>query len=228
MTKGRCSWVLFTTFLAVLVWAFPAGAGRTAFAGPACAPEVASSDLLERFTAEQKKDLLAGKAVFEHVLEGEDTATPSGHAKAFVLIRAPVEDCFRHFADPETHTLYFPRKTVSRVEGVKEDGRVSVYKEFDFKLRTIRFHVLYAIDPQAHRIEFNLDESLPADIEASRGYFQFLAVTPDVTLFDYGLLNAALGIRVPAFIRNYLTSRDLPQVVTNYKSWVESGGTWTK
>jgi len=211
-----------------MVWAFLPDAGRTAAAGPAFGPDVASSSQLERFTPEQRKELLAGQAVFEHVLEGENTTTPSGHARAFVLIRAPVEECFRRFADAETHTLYFPRKTVSRVEGVREDGRVSVYKEFDFKLKTIRFHVLYAIDPEAHRIEFNLDESLPADIEASQGYFQFLAATPDVTLFDYGLVNAALGIRVPAFIRNYLTSRDLPQVVTNYKSWLESGGTWTK
>ena len=109
-----------------------------------------------------------------------------------------------------------------------EDGRTSVYKELDFKLKTIRYYILYTIDPVAHRIDFNLDESRESDIKASQGYFHFIAVTPDTTLFDYGLTNTAVGMKVPGFIRRYVTSKDLPRVVNNYKHWLESGGTWKK
>jgi hypothetical protein len=191
-------------------------------------PAVAASTVLDRFTPEQKKELLDGEAIYEFVVEGEKSDKPSGGGKAFVLIHAPVEECFTRFADIETHTQYFPRKTVSMVLGIQEDGRTSVYKELDFKLKTIRYYVLYTIDPVAHRIEFNLDESKESDLKASQGYFHFIAVTPDTTLFDYGLIHTAVGIKIPGFIRRYLTSKDLPQVVTNYRNWLESGGTWKK
>ena len=197
-------------------------------ADPAFGPAVASSPVLDRFTPEQKKELLDGEAVYEHEVEGEKSDNPSGGAKAFVLIHAPVEECFTRFADIESHKLYFPRKTVSKVLGVMEDGRTSVYKELDFKLKTIRYYILYTIDPVAHGIDFNLDESRESDIKASQGYFHFIAVTPDTTLFDYGLTNTAVGMKVPGFIRRYVTSKDLPRVVNNYKNWLESGGTWKK
>jgi hypothetical protein len=117
---------------------------------------------------------------------------------------------------------------VSRVLGVREDGKTSVYKELDFKLKTIRYYVLYTIDPGEHRIDFELDESKESDLKASRGYFHFIPVDKDTTLFDYGLLKTAVGIKVPGFIQKYLTSKDLPRVVNNYKQWLESGGTWKK
>jgi len=228
VTRTRVAQGVSVPFLALVAWAVGLTSGQALAAGAEFGPDVASSPALDRFTPEQKKQLLAGKAVYEHVVEDADADNPSGRAKAIVLIHAPVEECFRRFSEIEKHTLYFPRKTVSRVEGVREDGRVSVYKEFDFKLKTIRFHVLYTIDPEAHRIDFNLDESQPGDLKASKGYFQFFAVTPDTSLFDYGLINTSVGLKIPAFIRSYLTSKDLPRVVTNYRNWLESGGTWTK
>jgi len=221
--------------LGVLVSAALLAGGEARSARPDFGPGVASSPVLERFSPEQKKDLLAGEAVYEYELEeqgdgkGEGQAEKtSGGARAFVLIHAPVETCFERFSDIETHTQYFPRKTVSRVLGVREDGRVSVYKELDFKVKTIRYYILYTIDPAEHRIDFQLDDSRESDINSSQGFFHFIAVDPDTTLFDYGLTNTAVSMKVPGFIRRYMTSKDLPRVVTNYKKWIESGGTWTK
>jgi len=227
-SRGAGRWVKTAVLLYVML---PVGspAPGGALAGPrAFGPEAAASPVLDRFTPEQKKELLQGGAVYEYEMRDEKSDRPQGGAKAFVLIHAPVEECFRRFSDIETHTQYFPRKTVSKVVGLHPDGRTVVYKELDFKLKTIRYHILYTIDPGNHRIDFDLDESRESDLKASQGYFHFIAVAPDATLFDYGITKTAVGLKIPGIIRRYLTSKDLPRVVTNFKNWMESGGTWKK
>jgi hypothetical protein len=218
---------LSVSLFLLLLFVWPALAAEPADPGEK-AMEKAPASVLDRFTPEQQKKLLAGEAIYEAQMANEKSDSPSGAGKAFVLINAPVEECFEKFSDFEAHRLYFPRKTVSKVLEVREDGTVSVYKELDFKLKTIRYYIIYTIDPEAHRVDFDLDEARESDIKASQGYFHFIAVDKDTTLFDYGLVNTEVGVKVPGFIRRYLTSKDLPRVVTNFKNWLESGGTWKK
>jgi len=205
----------------------PVWGGAAAAVEQAATTETTTATVLDRFSPDQRAILLKGKAIYESILEGEDGGSPSGTCKASILIQAPVDECFRRFAEVESHRLYFPRKTVSNVLEVR-DGKTLVYKELDFKLKTIKYHILYSIDPADHRIDFELDKSRPADIKESEGFFHFIEIDEDTTLFDYGITKAELNIKVPGFVRRYLTGKDLPRVVTNYKRWMESGGTWKK
>jgi hypothetical protein len=193
----------------------------------AAKPDNSRVDVLARFSPEQREKLLAGEAIYEYVINDGDSAAPKGYGSASVLIKAPVDQCFKSFCEIDKHPLYFPHKTVSRVVEWKGSDAY-VYKEMEFPLKTMRYYVWYKIDPVEHRVDFNLDKEHTSDIRDSAGFFHFIEVDPQTTLFDYGLTKADPGIRVPKFIQKYLTSQDLPRVVSNYKKWLESGGTWKK
>ena len=218
--------VLRTGFGVLLLFLCAGAAG--ALAGDPAAPgEPGREDVLARFAPDQRQKLLAGEPVFESLVSDGDSSSPKGSGRASVLVKAPVEVCFRKFCEIDKHPLYFPRKTVSRV--LEDHGtELVVYKELKFPLKTVKFYVRYTVDPAAHRIDFRIDKSRPGDIRESEGFFHFIEVDSGTTLFDYGLLKAEPGMAVPGFIRQYLTSHDLPKVVLNFKKWLESGGAWKK
>jgi len=190
-------------------------------------PAVTESAALVRFSPEQRRKLLAGEAVFDSRVTDAGTSGPKGQGRASVLVNAPADLCFRKFCEIDKHPLYFPVKKVSRV--VEDRGtELVVYKELGFPLKTMKYFVNYTVDPAAHRVDFRLDKSRPHDIGDSEGYFHFIEVDARTTLFDYGLTKAEPGMPVPRFIRDYMTSHDLPRVVSNFKKWLESGGAWTK
>ena len=217
--------ILVPLVITLVLCAFSVGKATAVDQAEAAVTQAPSA--LDRFSPEQREQLLKGKAVYEYIVDSENKGSTSGQCKASILIKVPVDDCFNKFAEIEKHKLYFPRKTVSDVVEVR-DNKTLAYKELDFSLKTIKYHILYTINPEAHRIDFELDKSHPSDLKESEGFFQFFAIDGNTTLFDYGITNAEANVKVPGFLRRYMTSKDLPKVVTNYKKWVESGGTWKK
>ena len=182
---------------------------------------------LDRFTPEQRAKLLAGEAVFEHVQSKAPDGTQQGHAQSSALVAAPVESCFKIFTDYNKQQLFFPRKKTSQVKKT-EGSKVWVYKQFDFYLVTVEYTVVYTVDAAGHRIDFQMDPAYPHDLEDTAGYFLFEPVDEKRALFTYAATKVETGLKVPKFIQEYLTSRDLPAVVLNVKKRIESGGTWTK
>jgi len=182
---------------------------------------------LARFSPEQREKLLAGEAIYEYVIQDGTSSSPSGYGKASVLVKAPADRCFQSFCEFDKHAQYFPHMTASRVVASEGDFLI-LYKELSFTVKTVKYYIRYKVDPAAHRVDFEMDQSRPLDIKDSGGYFHFIAVSPDTTLFDYALTKAEPGMAVPGFISRYLTSQDLPRVVANFKQWLESGGTWKK
>ena len=182
---------------------------------------------LDRFNPDQKKKLLAGEAVFEHVKTSGPDGKIEGHGQASILINKPIEYCFKIFCEFDKQQLYFPRKKKSEI--VKITGnKVLVYKLFDFKLAKIEYTVLYTVDPKNYRVDFRMDPSYPHDLNNAAGFFLFERADENRTLFTYAATKVDTGLKVPSALQDYLTSRDLPNVVINVKKRIESGGVWTK
>lgn len=169
----------------------------------------------------------AGEAVYQHVQsEGKDGKT-TGHGESYVLINKPADECFRVFLEFDKRQLYFPRKKASEV--VKPwDDKALVHKVFEFYVVEVEYTVLCTIDRKNRRVDFQLDPEYKHDLEDTAGYFLFEPVDDKTTLFTYAATKVQTGLKVPFSIQNYLTSRDLPDVVANVKMRIESGGTWTK
>ena len=150
-----------------------------------------------------------------------------GYGQAAVVINKPIEECFRIFCEFGKMHEYLPRKTKSQVIQSTETEAL-VYKELKFLFKTISFTILYKIDPKTYRIAFQLAPDMSHDIKESKGFYQFHALDKGRTLFCYGMIRMDSGVKIPGFIRDHLTSRDLPNIVRSVKKRVESGGTWKK
>jgi len=188
----------------------------------------ASNGPLSDFNEEELETLKEGEAVYRHVeKKGEDGET-KGHGESYIIINAPVDKCFSIFTEFNKQHLYFPRKTKSEVVKRLDDNRVLVHKVFEFYVVDVQYHVLYTVDKDKHRVDFEMDPEYPHDIEDTAGYFKFETIDDKSTLFTYAATKVETGLKVPGFIRNYITSKDLPAVVENVKKRIESGGTWEK
>jgi hypothetical protein len=207
-----------------LMLAGPVGAEDSA-PGPATAP------VLSQFSPENQKKLLAGEAIFEHVIAKDPDGKDEGHGRGAVLINRPVEECFRVFLDLDQQYRYFPRMTVSRVLG-REGNRVRMYKELDFTIVTVKYTHFITIVPEDFRVDFITDPKGENSSKLSAGFFRFAKVNEKTSILFYEMTRLEIGFKVPEFIRAYATShlsaRDLPPIVTNIKKRIESGGTWEK
>jgi len=190
-------------------------------------PSAPGGSVLDRFTPEELKKLEAGEAVYQLVQTEDADGKTRGHGQSSALINAPIDLCFKIFCEFDKHHLFFPRKKKSEVKKTW-DNKALVYKEFDFYVVTVEYTVLYTVDSDIHRVDFQMDREYPHDIEDTAGYFHFEKVDDQRTLFTYAATKVETGVKVPGFIQEYITSRDLPNVVLSVKKRIESGGKWTK
>jgi hypothetical protein len=182
---------------------------------------------LDRFSPEQKKKLFAGEAIFESVI-GENAAGASqAHGRTCVLISKPISECYKIFCDFNNQYLYYPHMKVSKV--LKTDGnKIIIYKELDYVVTTVRYTHVLTLDPARHRVDFDLDPTGVSDVKASAGYFMFEKVADNASLFTYELTKMDAGVKIPDFIKTYMSSKDLPEIALCLKKRIESGGTWKK
>jgi len=192
-----------------------------------CSAAVATDSPLDRFTAEERQKLEKGEAVFKHVQTKSDDGETRGHGESAAIINKPIDQCWKILLEYDKMHLYFPRKTKSEVVE-KEGNRVAVYKEFSFYVTSIKYTMDYFVDADAHRIDYKINKKYPSDIKDTEGIFLFEKVDEKRTLFTYAVLKLDTGVKVPGFIQEYITSKDLPAVVLNVKKRIESGGKWTK
>jgi hypothetical protein len=201
----------------------------TRLAGETAGEQTGPGSVLDRLTKEQRQKLLSGQEVYEPRLE--DRSVSGGEktfsAAAMIMINAPVEQCFKMFCDFGKQAQFFPAITTSKVMS-KSENRVVIFKELDYTVIKIKYTHILTIDPKNHRVDFETDPKGENDVNYSRGYFQFEKIDDNRTLFTYGLTKLDPGIKVPQFIQDYMSSRDLPKMAVNLKKWIESGGEWKK
>jgi len=191
------------------------------------ASPTSEASVLDRFSPEQRQKLMAGEAVFEHVESKEADGSTHGHGQSSALIEAPADECLRLFCAFDKHYQFFPHNKTSEVVESSET-KVLVRKVYSFYMMTVEYTIAYSIDPRACRVDYQLDTSYPHDIDDAAGFFHFERFDDRRTLLTYAATKVDTGIKVPAFIRNYITTRDLPAVVMNVKKRIESGGKWSK
>jgi len=190
-------------------------------------PGLAAAPVLSQFSPENQKKLLAGEAIFEHVIAKDPDGKTEGHGRGAVLINRPAEECFRIFLDLDQQYKYFPRMTVSRVLE-REGNRARMYKELDFAIATVKYTHFITIVPEDFRVDFITDPKGKNSVKLSAGFFRFVKVDEKTSLIFYEMTHLEMGFKIPGFIKTYLSARDLPPIVTNIKKRIESGGTWVK
>lgn len=91
----------------------------------------------------------------------------------------------------------------------------------------VKYRVLGTHDNSRYYCTWKLDPAFKNDMKEVTGFWQYYWVDEHHTLGRYGSY-AETGFWVPAFIRDFLTRRDLPESLNVQRRWVDSGGTWRK
>ncbi|MBU0993096.1 MAG: hypothetical protein KJ737_11440 [Proteobacteria bacterium] len=183
--------------------------------------------VLVRFNDENRQKLMNKEVVYKYTeIKGKD-GSENGYGEAAAIVAAPIDRCFTLFCDFNKHHLFFPRKKESKVVKTWENNAL-VYKKFKVYFTTIAYTTLYTIHKDIYQVDFKLDTGYPHDIKSNAGYFKFDVIDENNTLVSFVLTKVETGLKVPAFIQKYITSRDLPDVVDCIRKRIESGGTWVK
>ena len=103
-----------------------------------------------------------------------------------------------------------------------------VYKEIDVTIMTLKYTHFMTRNDKDLRVDFEKDPDGVNDFKESAGYFQFVKIDDKRCLFIYGLIKGEMDVPVPAFIKNYITSKDLPNIVLSVKKGSSPGGKWKK
>jgi len=181
----------------------------------------------EKLEKDEQARLFKGEIIYKSFKQSDPQGKISGGGQSMALVNAPIDKCWEIFTRFDKQQEYFPRKTASVVIEQKP-GFALVYKKFRFYLVDIEYYNQYLIDQPNHRIDFSIDLNRPHDIKDSAGFFLFEKISPDQTLFTYGVTRVDTGLAMPSFVQDYMQKRDLPAVAGNVRKRIESGGTWKK
>jgi ribosome-associated toxin RatA of RatAB toxin-antitoxin module len=150
----------------------------------------------------------------------------AGRGRAWIVINATPDACFATLKKYEDVPQYMPRvKKVTFLE--RSDAAYTVVQEIKVAFSTYRYSMKFAFDAAAKSMSWSLNKAYKNDIKDTTGRWLFLPMDGGKTLLDYTVA-ADTGAAVPEFLANYLTKRDLPDVLQSFKKRVESGGKWTR
>jgi hypothetical protein len=189
--------------------------------------EPPAGSVLDRFTPEQKEKLLAGEAIYESVIEETPEGKDRAHGRTVVIVNKPIKECFLIFCEFDKQYLYYPRMTMSKVLKQK-DNTVLIYYELDYVITTVRYTQILTIDPDRHQVSFTIDPTGMNDVKATDGFYRFDKIDENRSLFTYEVTKMDAGVKIPDFIREFISSKDLPGIAISLKKWIESGGKWKK
>jgi len=103
--------------------------------------------------------------------------------------------------------------------------------QIEFQLKVagveVKYRVIGSHDPSRYFTSWKLDPNFKNDMKEVSGFWRYYWVDEHHTLARYGSY-AETGFWVPAFLRDYLTRRDLPEALQVQRRWVDSGGTFRK
>lgn len=154
--------------------------------------------------------------------EGKD----SGRGRAWVVINATADACYATIHKYEDVPQYLPRvKKVSFLD--KGETQMRITQEIGVVFSTYRYTMDFTFDPAAKVASWVLDPKVRNDIKDTSGAWKFVPLDDGKTLLDY-TVSVDTGMSVPRAISDYMTRKDLPDVLLNFKKRVESGGKWTK
>jgi len=168
------------------------------------------------------KGEVVSKTEMYKTADGKD----AGRGRAWAVINATPDQCLATLKKYEDAPLYMPRvKKVTFLD--RKDTTMTVVQELKVAFSTYRYSMNFVFDPAAHAMSWTLNKNYKNDIKDTTGTWSFIALDGGKTFLDYTVA-ADTGAAVPAFLANYLTQRDLPDVLSSFRKRVESGGTWTK
>lgn len=153
-----------------------------------------------------------------------------GGAKAFIqaalIVNQPVDLVWRLLRETEKQHEFLPRLAECKLLRRDVNGD-TVFFSVDAPVIDVEYEVIHHYDHANFHSYFNLNPESNNDLRGMDGIWYAYALSPRQTLMRYSV-SVNFGWFIPKFIEEYLTRRDLPQAMENFRKRKESGGVWTK
>jgi uncharacterized membrane protein len=166
----------------------------------------------------------------EVVVKGETFKTSDGkdgaRGKAWVVIDAAPDTCLNTLMKYEDAPTYMPRLKKVDIKKVTPDSW-TLTQDVKVMLSTYTYTLDVTWNREKKTMAWVLDPKTTNDIKDTTGSWEFRPLPDNKTLLEYGITLDS-GKAVPQFISDYMTQKDLPEVLLSFKRRVESGGKWTK
>ena len=205
--KTKCH---FFVFVSVLLFVFM---------GYASADEsIVNIDRL--LTPENTAKLVKGEVVLTSTYYKDERGKTRTKGAAIVIVDRSTEEVWKHLGQFEQYPLFMPRMT-SAAPYFHEGNRVGV--EFTLKVvfKTIRYCIMHTIDKDKGILTLNLDKSKENDIRSTNGEWLVKPHGQGKSLVFHSV-TIDTGMAVPVVIMDYLTKKDLPNIVFALKQRVEA------
>lgn len=164
------------------------------------------------------------------VLFGEQKKDASGsyggYIRAVAYFKQPKARAFALIVEPSLQPLYLPRLVSATAVEQPANGELD---EFTLKVLIAKFvfrtrHWFY---PEHSRVEWALEKTWKNDIDDQEGYWQLYAVTPELTVGEYGT-RIDTGIAVPGWIQDMLARKDIPKALTAFRKYLDTNGKYRR
>lgn len=183
-----------------------------------------AAHVLAKLKPEERAKLeKTGTLVSANLSSGGDI---KGLINAYIIAKVPKQKVWELLRQPSKQHLYLPRlekaKTVSKTEN-QELGWFQVKVSFV----TIENQVDHRWWPEVSRMAWGLHPEYDNDLKQQDGYYNLYAIDENTTLMELGTALETSAL-VPGFVQEYLTKKDLPDVMVAVKKYMESGGAYRK
>lgn len=150
------------------------------------------------------------------ILTSERRVTDEGEGivsqvRATALVDARPEEVWSVLADFESRPSYFRDLQAMKIVKI-DDRKVWLDEELKFLWVKIHYRVLNSLHPESGLLHFELDKSVPHDIENTKGTWRLIPHGSGSTLVFYAA-SINTGKPVPAFLERFLVKRSLPGIV---------------
>ncbi|MEK7795470.1 MAG: hypothetical protein AAB353_13115 [Candidatus Hydrogenedentota bacterium] len=177
-------------------------------------------DIDKVLTADQWKQLEDGEIILQKI-ESDDKRKGGGLAVG--IINAPASKLFAALSDFEEHVSYFPRMVSLDLYTPEQEGLIGIHPTIKVPIvGEVQYNVLFKLDEKAGTLLFGLDHSKTNDIADTLGAWVVRGLGNERSLFVYSVY-VDTGRNVPKVLEDFLTNRDLPNVIKAVRDHLEPG-----
>ena len=197
-----------------------------AFLVATVAAAVTTPELSTYLTPENITKIEAGETILFDQAYKDDQGKMRGKGLAIILVNKPKKDVWDVLVDYESYPKFMPRVETVILE-FSEGDRYGLHMTLKVLLKKVQFHIIRDRNFEAGTIRYALDKKKKNDIEDIFGGWTIIPHGKGKCILAYTVAVDS-GMFLPKSLQDYLTKKDLPELVRTVKLRVESGGTYTR
>lgn len=183
-----------------------------------------AAKVLEKLKPEDREKLLkTGTVVSTNLSSGDEI---KGLINAYIIAKQPKAKVWALLHEPSKQALYLPRLTKSKTVSKGDEEELGWF-QVKVAFVTIENQVDHRWWPEVSRMAWGLHPAYDNDLIQQDGYYNLYAIDENTTLMELGTALETSAL-VPGFVQEYLTKKDLPDVIRAVKKYMDSDGVWRK